>query len=344
MTTTKERNTFFDGLKFVLIVLVVLGHVIAERRYNTANLILITFIWFFHMPLFVFISGYFTRKKKDTKAFRTSIFRLLETLICFQIPYLLPEIITKHYSISWLTVPRYLLWYLLSLIWWRIFIQYIPDKLLNKKTLMLCLSIAASILIVCITVPVRVLSYQRTFALLPFFLLGYYAKQTDIINKIMKLSPILTSCILIAICGVICFMPNETNNTLLTADHFANDNIELLSGNIGLNMLMRVFCLVIAAVMSVCFINLCQFVPAKSRNYGQNTMLFYIYHGLMLYFIRYTIARLNVFQSFPFISYMFIFVVIMILLFVMDRYRIFHLLINPISNSREITDIIRRKN
>ena len=56
-----KRDARLDGLKFVLIFLVVLGHL----SYNDYGLGLTKMIYSFHMPVFVFLSGYFTSLNAD---------------------------------------------------------------------------------------------------------------------------------------------------------------------------------------------------------------------------------------------------------------------------------------
>ena len=55
----KNNNYFIDNLKVILIFLVVFGHLI--ERYIDTNLTLrglYMFIYTFHMPLFIFVSGF----------------------------------------------------------------------------------------------------------------------------------------------------------------------------------------------------------------------------------------------------------------------------------------------
>lgn len=62
-TVKKERDYLFDNYKVFLIFLVVIGHFI-EPSY-TNNEFLYTLKWFifsFHMPAFIFISGYFSKR------------------------------------------------------------------------------------------------------------------------------------------------------------------------------------------------------------------------------------------------------------------------------------------
>lgn len=57
----KERNYLFDNLKFLLIVLVVFGHSLEEISLAQDYAIIRAWIYSFHMPAFVFISGYFSK-------------------------------------------------------------------------------------------------------------------------------------------------------------------------------------------------------------------------------------------------------------------------------------------
>lgn len=57
----KERNYLFDNLKFLLIVLVVFGHSLEEISLEHNYAIIRAWIYSFHMPVFVFISGYFSK-------------------------------------------------------------------------------------------------------------------------------------------------------------------------------------------------------------------------------------------------------------------------------------------
>ncbi len=60
-----QRNEVFDGLKFLLIVLVAVGHFSEPYRY-THSVVLggYSVIYLFHMPLFILLSGYFGSVRK----------------------------------------------------------------------------------------------------------------------------------------------------------------------------------------------------------------------------------------------------------------------------------------
>lgn len=55
-----KRITYLDSLKAILILLVILGHAVQFNTEEYETNPLFQFIYSFHMPLFLFISGYLT--------------------------------------------------------------------------------------------------------------------------------------------------------------------------------------------------------------------------------------------------------------------------------------------
>lgn len=79
----KTRDPYLDLVKGILILLVIFGHML-ELADGVVGDVIYHFIYFFHMPLFVLISGYLT---KSVQSLRHCISRntgLLETLIFFK--------------------------------------------------------------------------------------------------------------------------------------------------------------------------------------------------------------------------------------------------------------------
>ncbi len=67
-TVKKRRDYLYDNYKAFLIFLVVIGHFIEPAYMN--NNFLYTLKWFifaFHMPAFIFISGYFSKRELPLK-------------------------------------------------------------------------------------------------------------------------------------------------------------------------------------------------------------------------------------------------------------------------------------
>lgn len=92
----KERIHWIDISKGIAIILVVIGHVISSYHqaglYNDSHLFNFTtqFIYSFHMPLFMIISGYLSglRKPKGTK-----IQQIIQYLINYGIPYIIFSVV-----------------------------------------------------------------------------------------------------------------------------------------------------------------------------------------------------------------------------------------------------------
>lgn len=135
-----NRDLSIDSLKGYLIILVILGHLIGSLGIQGGaywNL-----IYTFHMPLFVLISGYFSRCDK------VHISSILKPLIIFQVLNVFLLIVQGYgFSLSYLWIPYWTLWYLLSLIFWRIILNHLPIWLLNKPYLCLGITFFFSLII-----------------------------------------------------------------------------------------------------------------------------------------------------------------------------------------------------
>lgn len=59
------REIKLDNFKGILIFLVVLGHIVGVSKEGVENIV--NYIYSFHMPAFVFISGYFSKNPSIKK-------------------------------------------------------------------------------------------------------------------------------------------------------------------------------------------------------------------------------------------------------------------------------------
>lgn len=164
----KERDTYFDNLKGFLIIMVIVGNTLEEATIKNLNIhFLILFLYIFHMPLFAFISGYFSKMSS-----RKTIHKVRDT---FKI-YLLAQVFYTFFAYFILgskdvkmqiLMPRWTLWYLLSLVCWYILSDYIK----NKKAWLIG-SIIVSLLVGFDPSVGTTASVSRTLFFLPFFILG----------------------------------------------------------------------------------------------------------------------------------------------------------------------------
>ena len=64
----KQRYYIFDNFKGILIFTVVFAHFLwsySDQNRNTLSRKIVVFIYFFHMPSFIFISGFLTSKNSE---------------------------------------------------------------------------------------------------------------------------------------------------------------------------------------------------------------------------------------------------------------------------------------
>ncbi|ADH65736.1 Fucose 4-O-acetylase and related acetyltransferases [Nocardiopsis dassonvillei] len=163
------RDARLDNAKFVLIALVVVGHAIGPlREYGPASA-LYYWIYFFHMPAFIMISGYLSR------SFDASSNRVEKLVVSLAVPYLI--FWTIHQSIyavergglpETMSVlqPTYALWFLVALFVWRLSVPV-------WKRLRWPVLVAVLISVFGATASLgETLSLGRVVSFLPFFVLG----------------------------------------------------------------------------------------------------------------------------------------------------------------------------
>lgn len=264
---SKERNGRIDSVKFWLVVLVVTAHVIMRKEFSgsAACAALWNWVLIFCMPLFVFISGSYSRKK-DWRAFWPSIWKLAEPLIIFQVIGL-AFYVSDPVSVETVLTPWYMLWYLLSLIYWRLMLQVIPERILRHENLVLATAFCIGILAGFLPFD-HLLSVQRTLALMPFFWGGYFLKGKNL--HLPGKYKLLCALFLIAIFAVLLFYPHRINDLKYSTPY---KNI--------MGAAIRMIAFGLAVPMSIAFVNVCPHTRWTARQ-GRMSLQYYIYHAPLI--------------------------------------------------------------
>lgn len=166
----KPRDAYFDNLKWLLVLLVVVGHLIEPLPNNTALQPLYLTIYTFHIPLFVMVSGYFSKQLDNSKYTTRVISQLVVPYFIFESLYSLFDYAilgTSRLSFSYFT-PYWLMWYFFSMIIWK---AVLPFAIKLKYALPL--SIAIAVLAGYAADAEYYASISRTLVFFPFFLAGY---------------------------------------------------------------------------------------------------------------------------------------------------------------------------
>ncbi|CAN5414288.1 acyltransferase family protein [soil metagenome] len=286
----KPRTPYWDNARFVAIALVVLGH-------GTLKLIsksdpaysLYLFIYLFHSPVFVAVSGYFAKagppKLSDIK-------KLLSMVV---VPYLIFETVWSgiHWAMSGTlkldyTTPWWTLWFLIALAIWRVTLPY-----LAMLRFPLLISIAVAVAAGYIANIDNGLSLARAVGLLPFFVFGWKLKEWKLGERWLEL-PAKTvwlwrsgAIILFAAVAVITVSGIGAWRTLLVRRFLLYDE---QYSSFGYDQwwagALRLGFLALGMVLCLAFLIL---VPRRRTWFsraGQATMYIYLLHSFVLYPIR----------------------------------------------------------
>lgn len=172
------RNLCLDGLKFLLIILVVFAHI----PYQGGG-ILTRLIYAFHMPLFIAVSGYCSSVKPSFAELWMSVRRIVKVFVIFTIIYFAIDYSEGKVNAEYWITPG--LWYLECLVLWRLAINFLAKRieLCSWKAVMISFAIGFGIGFV----PFDLFAFQRLFAFYPFFLIGYiYRQKPEMFSFIKK--------------------------------------------------------------------------------------------------------------------------------------------------------------
>ena len=175
MSKEGVRSAYWDNIKGFLILLVVFGHVLFQLQGSAAINGIVDTIYMFHMPVFVFVSGFFGKSERSRSFDGVKGFLFLY-LIFNSCLWLYNGFTNEFTSIL---EPIYSYWYLIAIVIWRLVTPHIvkSDKTVAVSAIIaLCIGFSPAD---------RLLSVSRTVTFLPIFLMGYKTTDSDI-NKIIS--------------------------------------------------------------------------------------------------------------------------------------------------------------
>ncbi|MWV45441.1 fucose 4-O-acetylase [Paenibacillus sp. HJL G12] len=201
-TLATQGDTYFLNLRFILILTVFIGNAI-EPLIRQMDSIHALYLWIFtfHMPLFVFVTGYFAKGALGGAAGRKTLLQIGLQYIIFQSLYSILDLTVfqvQHIHHSFFA-PYLLLWFLASHVGWRL-VTLGMHKF--PPAAQIVLSLVLGILVGYLRLDGAWLSFSRTFVYLPFFVIGYHFSFENFVilfTKQKKLIAAAASVILFAI-------------------------------------------------------------------------------------------------------------------------------------------------
>lgn len=264
-----------DNIRFLLILLVVFAHFM-ELFPGSITLSLYKIIYSFHMPAFLFLTGYFARF--DSKKITAN---LLYPYILFQIIYQVFDTVVIQQETA-ITLqfgkPYWLLWYLLTAFCYYLIIPMIDNDSLKNRILILGICVAISLLAGFDTSIGYYGSLARTFSFLPFFVSGYYFSHQN--TTVLKPQWLLPCSVLL----ILATLKLITNSPLITK--------KILYGSYsyeqaGYNPLIKALLLLIGFAWITFLIST---IPDKKlpiiSTLGQNTIAIFLLHGFIVKLVK----------------------------------------------------------
>lgn len=284
----RQREYLFDNYKVLLIVLVVIGHFI-EPCYDQ-NPFLYELKWgivAFHMPAFIFISGYFSKKIPSVKKLVGGL--VIPYFVHEVVYYLLYTYVLDKETELYFTRPKFTLWYLLALCVWRV-----AAPVAKKIPYHLLLSLAAGLAVGLFGIG-NFLSIPRIVFFFPFFLAGMEFDSAWLL-RFRNRKGYLGALGVMA--GMAVFLFTDRYHRRLPVKIFygrySYEELELLPGE---GMMIRIVCYGISFLLIYLFMLV---LPTDKKSYsylGERTMAVYIFHGLIYSCLKYRSSVLGAVKS-----------------------------------------------
>lgn len=317
---TKERNYLLDNVKGLLIFLVVFGH--SLELYKEHNIIIktiFTFIYLFHMPVFIFISGYFSKNldKCRNGAFKTFF---LPFLIFNTFWNILAALFAKE-PFSFIT-PGWALWYLISMFIWRLFL-----KDLVKIRFILPISILIGLGAGIFSEFDSLLSLSRTLVFLPFFLIGYFISEDKLftLKKPSKFFGLLALILTIFLAFILAYTNIFPIEFLYGSGSFASSTVP-----VWLGLSCRLLLYLIGFYSIFVLINGMKSTPTFFSKIGGNTFPVYILHTYLLVIV----FAINYFIPWMWLKFIICILGSAIITYILSRNKVnrnFHKFLNKVS-------------
>ena len=282
MSSSSKRSKFFDNAKFILIFLVVFGHLISPLKEQDGILFtLYTVIFLFHMPAFILISGYFAKGYKKKGYFIKSVKKILIPYFIFQMIYsIYYYLIGQEEKLNFdFLHPHWTLWFLLSMFCWNILLYAFA----RLKWFGLIIAVLIGVGIGYIDNIGSFLSLSRTFVFFPYFLLGYLINAQQL-KRIIR-SKFSLPVGLIVIVGVLLFFavgfPKDAVPWLLGDTSYAN-----MGGRLVTDGLLRAVQYSLTLVVVFGFLALIPSNQFKITKIGERTIYVYLFHGFIIKYLQ----------------------------------------------------------
>lgn len=273
---TSTRDYAIDHVRFILIFAVVFAHLLEVCAPFPGCFLIYKLIYTFHMPAFIFLFGYNIRYSS-----RKIIYRWCLPYMAFQCAYLF---FAKHILKSGVefqfSTPYWLLWYMLACIYYQLLLPLFDTDHKGRQVIAVLSTFVISLLVGFVQTVGYYMSLSRFFVFQPWFLLGYYCKKHNLLER-LSCKPKIRSFILLGSAAVmamlvpsVCTMPNRI---LYGSYFYAGCN-----GTVWMRVTSSV--MAFAAILFLC-VGMKPYLRRKLpliTTIGQHTWPIFLLHGFLI--------------------------------------------------------------
>lgn len=309
----KQRIAYWDNLKYVMIVLVVVGHFVLENNSGIDSASfksLAAFIYLFHIPTFFFISGYFFKKKSALwNALTYVLYAIATKLVMFfgkwAVYMVAIKIFNKQvkYEPIHLSFIKYsdMIWFLIVLAIAEV-LMFVLDKVNTKVLLVIAIVIGCLVGYISgiggANVTGDYFAWFRVLVMFPFFVFGKVIKEYNLVEKLREKNGIRIISGVVIVVVFLLFMLNEFNISGLTSLFSGRNSYEIISKNWRLGIvdsavIYRTGALLRLATYLATFIMCLSWtliIPDKNipliTKAGSRTVLIFMFHYIGLFFVN----------------------------------------------------------
>lgn len=289
MNKPNSRVAKWDNTKAILIFLVVFGHAITAIISHN-ELIRSVFLWItaFHMPLFMFLTGLFSKSFVNAPKLnynKITSYVLLYFFMKLTI-YLTLGIVKSWGRFSW-TSESGTPWYIFVTAVFMV-VTYLVKRFNSKKVLIISIFLALAVGYIKEIGDAFMLS--RIFVYYPYFFLGYMSDRERLLAFISQKSVRLISCAVLVIftLGIFAFGDQLFNIRYVLSGN--NSYIEFGEDWYPFGAMLRLGCYILSSVIGLAVLSVIPIrrIPVVTK-IGSKTLTVYALHRQVLYVLQYTV-------------------------------------------------------
>lgn len=292
--TVGKRDLWFDNIKGILMVFVVIGHFSATLVSADESVeIIYKIINSFHMPCFMIVTGYLSQRRVRQKDYSKMFTRLIIPYFTAQLlVYLSAALIPNglHFinvqsaeGINFFT-PSYHLWFLCAVILFNLITPKLSELFAKCPYVLLLLSFALSAG-VGYCAEVFALRLTKSIAFYPFFLIGFFCKKEFILHlKSTKWIKAISAAVFLCACGLFIKYNDFIFYKIFPMATPYDKYSEEFTG--AYPVAARCVLLAAAPIISFAFMSLVPKCKTIFTYVGQRSMYVYVLHGIFVIYLR----------------------------------------------------------